>query len=141
MNSWRRYDAIYAVVMEIPAGRVATYGQVADLAGMARHARQVGQALRRLPEDSAEHVYHQFTIRAPRRDALRGALAAAGVASEIYYPHPLHLQECFADLGYRVGSLPNAEAAAAESLSLPIHPHLSADDQDYVVAQLAAFYQ
>jgi dTDP-4-amino-4,6-dideoxygalactose transaminase len=95
----------------------------------------------RLPADHAAHVYHQFVIRAPRRDALRAHLAAAGVGTEIYYPEPLHLQPCFADLGYRPGALPIAERACAELLALPIQPALTADAQAYVVDQIAAFFR
>jgi dTDP-4-amino-4,6-dideoxygalactose transaminase len=95
----------------------------------------------RLPAPHPAHVYHQFVIRAPRRDALRAHLAAAGVGTEVYYPAPLHLQPCFADLGYRPGSLPVAERACTEVLALPIHPALSASAQAYVVEQIAAFYR
>ncbi len=92
------------------------------------------------PEDSPEHIYHQYTIRVPERDALRDHLKEKGIATEIYYPQPLHLQECFADLGYKEGSLPCTEAAARTSLSIPIHAHLEADDQAYVVETIASFY-
>jgi dTDP-4-amino-4,6-dideoxygalactose transaminase len=94
----------------------------------------------RLPAPHDDHVYHQFVIRAPRRDALRAHLAAAGVGTEIYYPEPLHLQPCFAELGYRAGALPIAERACREVLALPIHPMLSADAQRFVVERIAAFY-
>jgi dTDP-4-amino-4,6-dideoxygalactose transaminase len=94
-----------------------------------------------LPGTSAAcvHVWNQYTIRIPhgKRDVVRAALATAGVASEIYYPLPLHLQECFAPLGYRAGDLPETERAAAEVLSLPIFPELTADEQRYVVETLA----
>lgn len=95
----------------------------------------------RLPEDVSDHVYHQFVVRAPRRDALRDFLAERGVSTEVYYPVPLHLQACFADLGYRAGAFPVSEAASREALALPIHPGLPGDAQDYVVEQIAAFYQ
>jgi dTDP-4-amino-4,6-dideoxygalactose transaminase len=94
----------------------------------------------RLPAPHPAHVYHQFVIRAPRRDALRAALAAAGVGTEIYYPEPLHLQPCFAELGYRAGAFPRAEQACREVLALPIHPRLPPDAQAFVVDRIAAFY-
>lgn len=94
----------------------------------------------RLPAHHPDHVYHQFVLRAPRRDALRAHLAAAGVGTEVYYPEPLHLQPCFADLGYRPGALPVAERACAEVLALPIQPALTAAAQAYVVEQVARFY-
>lgn len=87
------------------------------------------------------HIYHQYVIRAPRRDALRNSLAQAGVGSEVYYPVPLHLQPCFAQLGYRPGSLPEAERAAGEVLALPIHPELTVAQQEAVVAAIVTFYK
>ncbi|MCX5742683.1 MAG: DegT/DnrJ/EryC1/StrS family aminotransferase, partial [Proteobacteria bacterium] len=95
----------------------------------------------RLPTDDPAHVYHQFAIRAPRRDALRAHLAAAGIGTEVYYPEPLHLAPCFAELGYRVGSFPIAERACRELLALPIHPTLAPAAQAYVVDAIAAFYR
>ncbi|MCE9575552.1 MAG: DegT/DnrJ/EryC1/StrS family aminotransferase, partial [Deltaproteobacteria bacterium] len=95
----------------------------------------------RMPAPHPEHTWHQYVIRAPRRDALRTHLAAAGIATEIYYPEPLHLQSCFADLGYRAGSMPVAERAAAEVLALPIQPALSIDQQAAVVDAIAGFYR
>jgi dTDP-4-amino-4,6-dideoxygalactose transaminase len=94
----------------------------------------------RLPPPDPTGVWHQFVIRAPRRDSLRDALAASGIGTEIYYPVPLHLQPCFADLGYRAGSFPAAERACSDSLALPIHPALSADARAAVVDGIAAFY-
>jgi dTDP-4-amino-4,6-dideoxygalactose transaminase len=94
----------------------------------------------RLPAPHAAHVYHQFVVRAPRRDALRAALAAAGIGTEIYYPEPLHLQPCFAELGYRAGAFPIAERACQDVLALPIHPMLAPGAQAFVVDQIAAFY-
>lgn len=95
----------------------------------------------RLPSPHEAHVYHQFVIRAPRRDALRAFLADNGVGTEVYYPSPLHLQPCFAEFGYRAGSMPNAERACHTVLALPIHPTLTLDSQAHVVDRIAEFYR
>ena len=86
-------------------------------------------------------VYNQYVIRAKKRDKLRAHLAGAGVGSEIYYPLCLHQQKCFKDLGYKKGSLPEAEKAAREVLALPIYPELKPAEQKYVVDSIASFYQ
>jgi dTDP-4-amino-4,6-dideoxygalactose transaminase len=78
-------------------------------------------------------IYNQYVIRVPRRDAVIAGLTERGIASAIYYPVPLHLQECFADLGYKPGDLPHSEQAAREVLAIPIHPYIDSDDQKYVI--------
>lgn len=90
-----------------------------------------------------EHVWNQYTVRVPhgQRNAVKQRLADAGVGCEVYYPIPLHQQECFRSLGYRAGSLPETERAAAEVLSLPIFPELTAEEQQAVVARLETALQ
>jgi dTDP-4-amino-4,6-dideoxygalactose transaminase len=88
----------------------------------------------------AGHVFHQYVIRAPRRDALREYLTDRRIGSEIYYPLPLHLQTSLASLGYKKGDFPVSETAADEVLALPMYPELREDEQQTVVEAIAAFY-
>jgi dTDP-4-amino-4,6-dideoxygalactose transaminase len=74
--------------------------------------------------EGCEHVYHQYTIRIERRDALQRFLSERKIGSTVYYPHPLHLQPLYASLGHKAGDLPHAERAAQEVLSLPMYPEL-----------------
>jgi dTDP-4-amino-4,6-dideoxygalactose transaminase len=89
----------------------------------------------------ARHVFHQYVIRVPARlrDALRQHLTAQRIGTEVYYPIPLHLQECFASLGYREGDLPHAERAARETLAIPVHPELSKAQREHVVTSVVGF--
>lgn len=88
----------------------------------------------------AFHVFHQYVIRAPRRDALRTFLAEQRIGTEVYYPLPLHLQTSLAGLGYKAGDFPVSERAAAEVLALPIYPELREDEQGRVVGAIREFY-
>ena len=86
------------------------------------------------------HIYNQFILRVPNRDGLRTFLSEKGIGTEIYYPMPLHLQECYKDLGYREGTLPVAEAACKETVGLPVFPELTQQQQEYVVEAIQVFY-
>jgi dTDP-4-amino-4,6-dideoxygalactose transaminase len=138
-----RLDTMQAAVLNVKLKRLSAW-----VAGRAANARRYDELFRAakldgqlaLPraEPHCEHVWNQYTvrIRGGRRDAVKAQLAAAGVATEIYYPVPLHMQQCYRDLGVRPGSLPHTERAAAEVLSLPIFPELTAEEQQAVVARL-----
>jgi dTDP-4-amino-4,6-dideoxygalactose transaminase len=112
------------------------------------HAAYYAHALAGVPQvrtpvvDAAnEHIFHQYTLRVERRDALQAHLKKEGIGNAVYYPVPLHRQPCFAHLGYREGSLPVAEQAAREVISLPIYPELTTAQLDRVVGAIRGFYR
>jgi dTDP-4-amino-4,6-dideoxygalactose transaminase len=118
----RRYHALFHAAGLAEAGLYPSHGIV-------------------LPHEvpGSRHVWHQYVVRTPRRDALREFLAARKIGSEIYYPVPLHLQEALKCLGYSEGAFPEAERAAREVLALPIFPELREDEQQTVVDAIAEF--
>jgi dTDP-4-amino-4,6-dideoxygalactose transaminase len=93
-----------------------------------------------VPQPELRHVYNQFSVRCQERDALREFLRGAGIPTEIYYPVPLHMQNAFSYLGYRVGQFPQAEKASQEVLALPVFPELQESRQEAVVRAMADFY-
>ena len=113
----RRYDTLLAESGLMEKGLVAPPQVVAD-----------------------RHIFNQYVVRAPRRDALRAFLGEREIGTEVYYPVPLHLQECFAGLGYRQGDLPHSEEAALGTLALPIYPEVSDEQAKLVVDSITEFY-
>ncbi|MBA3915219.1 MAG: DegT/DnrJ/EryC1/StrS family aminotransferase [Acidobacteriales bacterium] len=150
MGANSRMDALQAAVLRIKLPLLdlwnhsrqqiaARYAQLLTEVGLLS-AQQPSplSLLATLPE--AGHIFHQFVIRAERRDALRTFLTERRIGTEIYYPLPLHLQPCFAYLGYANGAFPEAERAAGDVLALPIFPELTEDEQKWVVHNIAEFY-
>jgi dTDP-4-amino-4,6-dideoxygalactose transaminase len=93
----------------------------------------------KLPKSNKGHVYHQYTIISEKRDKLQKFLQEKGVMTTIYYPLPLHLQECFKDLGYKKGDFPISEEFADKVLSLPIHESLTDEEVEYVIKKVNEF--
>jgi dTDP-4-amino-4,6-dideoxygalactose transaminase len=99
--------------------------------------QQVPSAITPATASSGDHVFHQYTVRVQRRDAISKALAERGIASTVYYPVPIHIQPIYSSLGYKHGDLPESERAAIEVLSLPIYPELTDTQIESVVSSLA----
>jgi dTDP-4-amino-4,6-dideoxygalactose transaminase len=136
-----RLDTLQAVVLG------AKLPHLADWSARRRaHAAYYNQALAGVDgitppatDPANEHIFHQYTIRSRRRDDLVTWLKQKGVGCAVYYPKPLHLQPCFAPLGYREGQFPVAEQASREVVSLPVYPELTAAQRDAVVSAIREF--
>ncbi len=115
--------------------------------GRRKKAARYNQLLAGLPveppfePDFNYHIYHQYTLAVPKRDELRKFLTEREIGTEIYYPVPLHQQECYASVGYKEGSFPVSERRAVEVLSLPIFPELTDAEQDFTAASIREFYR
>lgn len=137
-----RLDTLQAAVLLVKLPHLAGWSEARrrhaarydDLLGAVRGVRTPAV------DAGCEPIYHQYTVRAERRDALAGHLRARGIGCAVYYPVGLHLQPCFGALGYGPGSLPETERACAEVLSLPIYPELTETQQDAVVGAIRDFY-
>ena len=140
-----RMDALQAAVLRVKAPHLDGWTE-----GRRKNAERyralfreagIGDAAVILPADPTDrrHIYNQFVIRTPERDALKRHLDEQGIGNEIYYPVPFHLQPCFADLGYRRGAFPEAERAAEETLAIPIYGELTEAQQRTVVSTIAQF--
>jgi dTDP-4-amino-4,6-dideoxygalactose transaminase len=146
-----RMDGIQAAILEVKLRhlaewteqrreRAARYDELLRAAGLVSEGSVTEGIVLPWTDPRAGHVFHQYVIRAPRRDALRDHLTQLGIGSEIYYPVPLHLQDAFSELGYRPGDFPESEAAAREVLALPIYPELRDDEQQAVAEAIRSFY-
>ena len=137
-----RLDALQATVLSAKLPHLATWS-----AKRRENAAYYSKALYGIAglatpviDPSNESIFNQYTIRADRRDELQAHLKGKGIGTSIYYPLPLHLQPCFAYLGYQAGACPESERAAREVLSLPIYPELTVAQLDEVVAGVKSFY-
>jgi dTDP-4-amino-4,6-dideoxygalactose transaminase len=145
-----RLDAIQAAILRVKLPhvekwnqqrreRAATYDRLLTQSGLT--SATMDSPIRPLgTTPHAQHVYHQYVVRAKRRDDLRQFLADRKIGTEIYYPIPIHLQPAFAYLGYREGDLPESERAARDVVALPMFPELTDEEQQWVVESIAEFY-
>jgi dTDP-4-amino-4,6-dideoxygalactose transaminase len=148
-----RLDAIQAAALNVKLKYLDRWSQgrrdnAAYYDGRFEEAGLIKKGLITIPKaiyrdggDRNFHIYNQYTIRARERDRLAAFLKERTIGMDIYYPVPLHLQECFRDLGYAKGDLPVAEEAASAVLSLPVYPELTDAQKDYVVGTIAEFYR
>ncbi len=134
-----RLDEIQAAVLRVKLRHLDGWNSLRR-----GHAKSYTEALANVPgvtppkvAEWGDHVFHQYTVRVPRRDEVQRALASDGIATTVYYPVPLHLQPIYKHLGHAAGSLPEAERAAAECLSLPIYPEMSSEQISRVGEALA----
>jgi dTDP-4-amino-4,6-dideoxygalactose transaminase len=145
-----RLDTLQAAVLEVKLRRVeagnarrrelaALYNERFTAAGLVGKTTAEGVVLP-FTDPRAEHVFHQYVIRTPRRDALREFLAVNSIGSEVYYPLVLSLQESLKFLGYKKGDFPVSERAAEEVLALPIYPELRVEELESVVEAIRRFY-
>lgn len=145
-----RIDALQAAVLHVKLAHLGEWNTArarnADRYADAFHAAGLGEFVRPPMRPyrgkvQSDHIFHQYVVRAERRDALAAHLAERGIGHGIYYPVPLHLQECFAYLGYGEGDFPVSEQAARETIALPVFPELREEELAEVVDVLAAFYR
>jgi dTDP-4-amino-4,6-dideoxygalactose transaminase len=135
-----RLDALQAAILRVKLRHLDRWSE-----GRAKNASLYdrlfeGSSVVRPARDArSRHIYNQYVIRAPKRDALKAHLAERGIGTEVYYPVPLHLQKCFSSLGYKPGDMPHSEAAARDTLALPIYPELTEDQIRYAAASVREF--
>jgi dTDP-4-amino-4,6-dideoxygalactose transaminase len=137
-----RLDALQAAVLRVKLPHLDAWTSArranADRYDALFKARDIdGRVTLPFRPSRQHHIFNQYVVRVPNRDRVRAHLERAGIGTEIYYPVPFHMQECFASLGYREGDFPHAEAAAREVLALPIYPGLSEPQQRAVVTAIA----
>jgi dTDP-4-amino-4,6-dideoxygalactose transaminase len=134
-----RLDEIQAAILRVKLRHLPEWqrSRRSNAAEYTRLLQQMPGVMPPLAPEGFEHVYHQYTIRTERRDALQQHLAARKIGSTVYYPCPLHLQPLYASLGHKPGDFPHAERAAQEVLSLPMYPELRKDQVSRVVEAIA----
>ena len=137
-----RLDALQAAILKVKLPHLQTWNQGRQRnAAWYREHLAVSDVTHPYCGDGNYHIYNQYVIRVPERDALMQHLQEAGIGNAVYYPLPLHMQPCFAHCGYREGSLPHAERAAKETISIPIYAELTEEQLSYVAETITRFYK
>lgn len=139
-----RIDAIQAAILRVKFAHLdawtrARQQNAARYDRMFQEAGVLGAIEAPWVRPGDRHIFNQYIIRARDRDGLKAHLAKDGIQTEVYYPRPMHLQECFSNLGYREDDFPESERAARESLAIPVYPELTAAQQERVVASIVGF--
>jgi dTDP-4-amino-4,6-dideoxygalactose transaminase len=135
-----RLDALQAAVLRVKLRHLDRWSEKrAKNAELYDQLFEGARLTRPYRDTRARHIYNQYVIRVSERDALRQHLTDRGIGTEIYYPVPLHLQQCFSPLGYREGDMPQSEKAANEVLALPIYPELTEEQIRYVASVVRDF--
>jgi dTDP-4-amino-4,6-dideoxygalactose transaminase len=135
-----RLDALQAAILRVKLRHLDRWSE-----GRGRNAElydrlfEGSRAVRPWHDPRTRHIYNQYVLRVPKRDELRAFLTERGIGHEVYYPVPLHLQKCFASLGYKEGSMPHAEQAARETIALPVYPELTEEQIRHVAATVRDF--
>jgi dTDP-4-amino-4,6-dideoxygalactose transaminase len=135
-----RLDAIQAAILRVKLRHLDRWSEArARNAALYDRLFEGARVGRPYHDPRTRHIYNQYVIRLPKRDELRQHLSERGIGTEVYYPVPLHLQQCFATLGYTPGTMPESEGAANETLALPIYPELTEEQIRYVASTVQEF--
>jgi dTDP-4-amino-4,6-dideoxygalactose transaminase len=139
-----RMDALQAAVLRVKAPHLGAWTEARRLnaqryASLFREAGLLSRVVLPVEPAGLRHIFNQFVIRVPHRDELKAFLDSRGIGNEIYYPVPFHLQPCFRNLGYSRGAFPHAEAAAEQTIAIPIYSELSLAQQQTVVSAIGEF--
>ncbi len=140
-----RLDALQAAILRVRLRHLEEWNEERRIVAerymlLFREKGLLGKITPPTEDEGNRHVYHQYVVKAERRDELQAYLEERGVATRVYYPLPLHLQHCFSDLGYREGDFPVSEKLAHSVLALPIFPELLPEEQERTVEEIAGFY-
>jgi dTDP-4-amino-4,6-dideoxygalactose transaminase len=135
-----RLDALQAAILRVKLKHLDRWSEArAKNAALYNQLFEGSRAVRPYHDPHTRHIYNQYVLRVPKRDELRKHLTDRSIGNEVYYPVPLHLQKCFASLGYKEGDMPIAESAAKETIALPIYPELAEEQIRHVAATVREF--